>query len=123
MNARRLLISLAVLLGLLAFASALAPSPDQAEKPVIRPANAGESEVVDARLPRDKPVRARVGDLVELTVTTTEPETVQFPALADVEVAEPASPARFSFYADRPGRFPVLFSDSNEEAGVIEVRR
>jgi len=123
MNRRRYLTALAVLAATLLLLGSLAPRPDQAPKPAGAPSTVASSETIDAQLPRDGLVRARVGDLVELAVTSARPEGVEFPALGELEAAAPGAPARFSFYADRTGRFPVLVGEEGKEAGAVEVRR
>ena len=92
--------------------------PAQAER--ADPPRAVVSRI--ARLPRDEAVRARVGDLVALTVTSKRPDSVEIPTLGLSEAVAPEAPAQLDFLADRPGRHPVVLSLSGARAGEIVVR-
>jgi hypothetical protein len=76
---------------------------------------------VAATMPEDETVDLRVGDLLELTVRATERGTVEVPALGKIEPVGPDAPARFTFYASRPGRYPVRLLDTDEVLGEIVV--
>jgi hypothetical protein len=124
MAGRRILlfITLLLLIGVMASAIAprerqLAPPPTQSEAvPEVPPAR-----VVDGRLPRDKEVRARVGDVVQLSVTHDGRDVAQIVALGLDEPVEAGLPARFVFDADREGRFAVSLRYARERLGVVRV--
>lgn len=125
---RRVAILFAVLFVASAVVTIVAPRPDPADDPTprtspTRPGGADVTAAVRATLPRDKVVRANVGDLVELTVTSAEPDSATLPAFGLTDASGPEEPARFSFLADRPGRFDVRLLLSGEAAGRIVVRR
>lgn len=123
---RRVALLFAVLL-VLTVVAIVAPRPQPADDPTPRtsPATTGGGDVtaaVRATLPRDKIVRAKVGDLVEIAVTSTEPDSASVQEFGLTEAAARGAPARFSFLADRPGRFDVTLLLSDEPAGRIVVR-
>jgi hypothetical protein len=75
---------------------------------------------VTAELPSSQQVRARVGDLVRLSVRTPEPTEVTIDALG---VSAPASrevPGDVEFVASDPGRYPVL-ADGEASLGEVVV--
>ncbi len=76
---------------------------------------------VVATMPEDTTVDLRVGDVLELTVRSTERGSVEVPVLGQIEPVGPDAPARFSFYAARPGRYPVRMLDTDEVLGEIVV--
>jgi hypothetical protein len=124
MAGRRILlfVTLLLLIGVMASAIApreqqLAPAPPQSE-PTPPPASA---RVVDGRLPRDEVVRARVGDVVQLSVTHNGRDVAQILALGLDEPVESGLPARFVFDADHEGRFAVSLRYARERLGVIRV--
>jgi len=124
---RRVAILFAVLLMLSAALTALAPrreSDDDNRATTPPPATTARDDVtaaVRATLPRDRIVRARVGDNVELTVTAREPDSATIDALGLTDSAIPGAPAQFSFRADRAGTFPVMLTLSGRRAGRVVV--
>lgn len=133
---RRIAILFAVLLVASAALTAVAPRPDPAddERPTssapVTPAPTREGEdgagnVTDAvrgTLPREKIVRARVGDNIELTVTARELDSATVDGFGLTDAASPGAPAQFSFRADRSGNFPVTLTLSGRRVGRIVVR-
>ena len=120
---RRLLLIFAFMLLVIGLAGGFAPREEQAVKPPDRPAvapGAGEG-VVRGDLPEDETVEARVGDLVELTVTARGPDSVAIAGLGLTEGVAPGAPAQLSFLADRPGRFPVSLTLSDRRVGSVVV--
>jgi hypothetical protein len=144
MFARRLLVLVAVLMGLTALAASLAPPPPAQRgrspsapsatptpHPAATPAPAAGTApepgaTVRARIsasrsavPRD--VRAAEGDLVDLVVSGDVVDTVEIPGQAVLEPIDPDSPALVQLYADTPGRFPILLLDANRRIGTLLV--
>lgn len=68
---------------------------------------ASAGETVDAKAPTDEPVRARVGDLVQLTVTLKEADTVVLDAFGVHEDVGPGVPMLVPIVAQRPGTFEI----------------
>ncbi len=96
-----------------------APAPPQFGQPAPPSGEGGRD--VEATMPDDTTVDLRVGDLLELTVTSEERGTVQVAALGEVEPVAPDAPARFTFYAARPGTYEVRLLDTDEVLGEIVV--
>jgi hypothetical protein len=125
MAGRRLLLFVVLLLVVAAVASAIAPRREDAAPRTVTPAvpaPAAAARVVEAALPKDKRVRARVGDIVQLDVTHTAQDEVQIVALGLSEPVEPGIAAQFVFDADREGRFAVTLRDAAKRVGTVEVR-
>jgi len=121
--ARRLLLFASLLLLVSALSSALRPREDDGSGGRSNPAvPAGSSERVRASLPADDPVRADVGDVVELTVRTEEAERAEIRDLGIDGPADPGLPATLLVLADRPGEFPVTLRYSGLRVGTLEVR-
>jgi hypothetical protein len=123
---RRVTIVLAGLLALTAVVVIAVPRPERADNSTPRTGGTtaadGDSETVQGTLPRDKVVRARVGDLVELTVTATQPDSASVPEFGLTDGTSPGAPARFSFLADHAGRFQVRLQLTNERVGWLRVK-
>jgi len=124
---RRAAILLAFLLVLSAVLTAVAPrrDPNPESGPTTpapaTPAREDVTAAVRKTLPRDRVVRARVGDNIELTVTAREPDSATIDALGLTDAAGPGAPAQFSFRADRAGTFPVMLTLSGRRAGRVVV--
>ena len=126
--ARRLLIALAVLMGLTALAAGVAPRRPVpggfgAEAPPV--ASAGQpprplERVLDADAAGQR-VRARVGQPVVIEVRTDVLDTVSLAEYGN-QPAEPDSPARFELLADTPGRYAIDLLEAGRRIGVLEVR-
>jgi hypothetical protein len=86
--------------------------------PVTPPA-----DVVRASLPGRRDVRARVGDIVEVTVEHDAQDIVQVLALGIEEPVEPGIPAQLVFDADRPGRFAVTLREAGRRIGTVDVKQ
>jgi hypothetical protein len=78
--------------------------------------------VVVARVPGDKDVRAKVGDVVQVEVAHDAADVVQVTALGLSEPVEPDIAAELVFDADRPGRFAITLRDAQRRVGTIDVR-
>ncbi len=125
---RRVTLLFAGLLVLSAVVAIVAPQPELADDttPRTSPTTAtGEDATAAVRgtLPRDKVVSVKVGELVELTVTSAKPDSASLQAFGLTDATGPDEPARFSFIADRPGRFDVTLLLSGKSVGRVVVRR
>ncbi len=120
MPGRRTLAVLTVLLTALAVGAALEAGDrdERSETPLPPSSSAGSraSRRIVARIaaasPRPPTVRARVGDLVKVTVTSRATGAVTVDGYDRVEPVDAQSPARFSFIAERAGSFPMRFRES-----------
>jgi hypothetical protein len=129
MVARRLLIVLAVLLGLTALAAGVAPrerlsgdsgSATATPAPTRSAASGRVQKTLDAGAMGQRVV-ARVGQTVVLTVRSHTLETVSLGEIG-VHTAEPGSPARFELLADVPGTYALDALESEHQIGVLEIR-
>jgi hypothetical protein len=133
---RRLLLLIAVLVGLTAVAGSIAPGPASLQPTATAPPpQPSEATSRPARvLPRtvhaalsaapDRPARrisARLGDHVSITVRDENIDTV---ALGDVDIepVERALPARFDLMADDAGTYPLVLVDAGRRIGTLVVR-
>lgn len=138
MLGRRLLLLFAVLLGLTALVTSLAPRPSApaggADAPVSTPSPAPTRTTQD-RLPSRRlertisadagrsraHVRARAGDVLALTVRGDMLDGVEIDGLGKIEPISPDSPARFEMLLDAPGEFRVKLLDAQRAVGLIDV--
>jgi hypothetical protein len=129
MLARRLLILLAVLMGLTALASGVAP-----RQPVPR-SGAGSSpsttateslpaieEIVDAAAAEPARIVVDEGRTLVLEVRSAELDSVSLEGLDRIEAVDPDSPARFELLAEPPGSYPIQLVDAGRELGTLEIR-
>jgi hypothetical protein len=126
--ARRLLIVLAVVIGLTALASGVAPREpvvrDDGSTPPVPPAGASRPDVVERTLAADETgqrVVARVGQTVVITIEGTALDTVRLAEYGD-ETVEAASPARFELLADVPGSYAIDLLEAGRRIGTLEIR-
>jgi hypothetical protein len=138
MLGRRLLVLMAVLLGLTALATSLAPrpgvsgrgsaTPAPAPSAESRPAGGAEpSRVVERTLVADPGARpavvlAHVGDTVRLMVKGDILDSVELEGFDEIEPVEPGSPARFELLADEPGTHALRLIDADRQIGRLEIR-
>ena len=128
MLARRLLILLAVLMGLTALAAGVAPRrplpQDEPSTPQASTAQPVQKPLVRT-LSADEPSGRRIvvtrGRLVQLTVTGDVVDSVQLGDL-QVHALDPESPAHFELLADVPGSYPITLLDAQQRLGVLEVK-
>ena len=131
MLGRRFLILVAVLMGLTALAASVAPRQpadrEDRREATATPAQASGSPTfttVEKELSTldgdDARVTVREGDLVELTVSGPESDSVLL--LNRMETINPASPARFSLLASKPGEYPIELVDDDRQIGTLVVR-
>jgi hypothetical protein len=134
---RRLLVLFAVLLGLTALVTSLAPRPTVTRPGLAqvtptptpspapaRPATTSRRIVktmsADARHPRTT-IHARVGDVLALTVRGDLLDGVEIADAGKLEPIEPGSPARFELLLDRRGELRVDLVDAKRLIGVVDV--
>jgi hypothetical protein len=122
---RRLLLFAALLLVAISLVSAMTPSEQRfrdspganAEPPpASRPAS-----VVEASLPAERTVRARIGDVVRLSVRAPSADVVEVTSLAVEEPVDAGATAQLEFVADRAGSFPVRLREAGEAIGTLRV--
>jgi hypothetical protein len=92
------------------------PSSEVTPAPTNRPAS-----VVEASLPADRDVRARVGDVVRLTVSAPSADVVELADLALEQPVDAGVPAELVFVADQAGRFRIRLRDAGESVGTLRV--
>ena len=127
MVARRLLIVLAVLLGLTALAAGVAPRqaldpdppPPVAAAPTPSPSSGTVQKSLDAQSTGQR-IDAKLGQLVTITVKSDTLETVTLDQYGD-QTAEPDSPAMFELLADAAGSYPITLDDG-QEIGTLEIK-
>ncbi|WP_205697976.1 hypothetical protein [Conexibacter sp. SYSU D00693] len=121
MRNRRLLVALALALVAVGAISVLSSigDPEQATKP---PASSRPPAVeAEGVLPQDRTVRARVGEVVVVTVDPPVADTVEIGGIGLGSFATPQTPVRLEFVADRPGRFPVTLRLDGRRLGTVVV--
>jgi len=133
---RRMLLLVAVLMGLTALVATLAP-PERARRgPLERATPTAEAAQpratftagpdVTATLSTDpdrKPrtLRAELGDRVAIVVDSAIADSVSLGDL-DIQPTEPGLPARFELLADTPGSYPLVALSSDHRIGTLEIR-
>ena len=129
MVARRLLIVLAVLLGLTALAAGVAPrerlgtSSGGTPAPAATPGAVAHGTVertLDAGATGQRVV-ARVGQTIELTIKSDTLQSVSLDDYGDRTV-EADSPAHFELLADVPGSYGIDLLDPVRRIGTLEIR-
>ena len=139
MLGRRLLLLVAVLLATGAIAAALTPRElrDEERKTtattpaVVPPSATGGTgaaareltRTVDAEGREPAVVRARVGDLVRLSVRASSPGVVELVGTGRFDTVDASTPARFEFFAERPGSYPIHLPEADRDAGRLLVER
>src|SRR5262245_36947588 len=113
MLGRRLLLLVALLLAVGAIAAALTPrdlrgpsettatTPTTKTRPTQAVGGTAAHEVtqtVDSQGPEEAVVRARVGDLVHLTVEVPSPDVVELDGMGRFAPADASTPAKFDFF-------------------------
>jgi hypothetical protein len=123
---RRLLFFAVLLIVGASLVSAMAPRDrrsDSSNSAFDPSASSPPASVVEASLPGDKDVRARVGDVIHLLVRAPSADVVQLTSLAVEEPVDAGQPAELVFVADRAGRFRVSLRDAGESIGTLSVTR
>jgi hypothetical protein len=133
MFGRRLIILVAVLMGLTALAASVAPPPRTERRgdatpspsPTADARTAPSARTVTAKIDVDAapsaPVRARVGDTVVLDVSGDVVGAVVVTGLPAIEPIDPDTPAHLELFADAPGRFPIRLLDQGRDVGILDV--
>jgi hypothetical protein len=122
--ARRLLVPVSLVFLVLLILGSLAPTDstrtDTTTTPVP-PAGGSPPRTVQATMPPNDEVRARVGDLVNITVESDTPGGVEMPDFGESEPVAPGAPAMFDVLPSEPGRFAVVSTDTGKQLGVLVV--
>lgn len=140
---RRLLLFVAVLLGLTALAASIAPRESTREggnepaqvKPLPSPSpSPGAARrqppppgvdvraTLSERALKTRRVRARVGQVVRLEVQAFSTDFVAIKDIGVMEPTDPDAPTELEFLADRTGTFAVTVSERDRPIGVIDVQ-
>jgi hypothetical protein len=146
MMGRRLLLLVAVLMGLTALAASVAPRNTGTDEPATPPGRPGtvaeptttpelspaaptpaEGDVVEETLSAAEGaspvrVRARPGQTVKLEIQGQVFDEVVLTGLDRVEAIAPEAPARFEIYTDQTGRFEIRLLQANRRLGELLVR-
>ena len=129
MLGRRFLILVAVLMGMTALAASVAPrqpvAPQDRQESTPTPAPAGTPTLVRVQkeistTDADARVSVREGDLVELTISGRERDSVRM--LDRMDTIHPKSPARFSLLAGEPGEYPIELVEADRRIGTLVIR-
>jgi hypothetical protein len=139
MLGRRLLLLVAVLLATGAIAAALTPrelrttdrKTTATTPPVVAPGASGGTGAAAREITRSVDVegrepavvRARVGDLIRLSVKAASPDVVELVGTGRFEAVDAATPARFEFFAERPGSYPIHLQEADRDVGRLLVER
>jgi hypothetical protein len=118
---RRLLFFAVFVIVAASATSAMAPRERRVRDPPGAHAPPPPASVVEASLPSDRDVRARVGDVVRLSVRAPSADVVEVTSLAVEEPVDAGAPAELIFVADRAGRFPVRLRDAGEAIGTLRI--
>jgi hypothetical protein len=127
MLGRRFLILVAVQMGMTALAASVAPrqpvSERERQEATSTPAPEGTSTlatVEEELTTADADVTVDQGDLVELTISGPERDSVML--LDRMDTIHPESPARFSLLAGEPGEYPIELVDADRQIGTLTIR-
>jgi hypothetical protein len=122
---RRLLLFAVLLVVGASLVSAMASrdrrADDSPDAGAASSASAPPASVVEASLPRDKEVRARVGEVVRLLVSAPAADVVELSTLGVEEPVDADQPTELLFVADRAGRFHVRLREADESIGTVRV--
>jgi len=129
MRNRRLLIAVAVLMGITALTAGLTAPPSRRGVPVVPtptpgPAAADAAVVqrtLDAGAAEPQTVVVDEGDALELSVRATVLDAVELDGFGQVEAVSPDSPAVFDVLADTAGSYPVVLTGTGRRVGVVRV--
>jgi hypothetical protein len=124
MSTRRILLPVVLLfLGLLILGS-LAPR-SRTRSGVAPPdtplTGAQAPRTITGEMPAQGVVRARPGDVVDLTVSSDVAGGVEIPQFGVAEPVAPGSPAFFSVLPSQPGTYVVQLSETGRVLGRIQV--
>jgi hypothetical protein len=127
MVARRLLIFVAILMGLTALAAGLAAPQNQ--KPIATPesdrpgAVRTASPLVEREIDIAEPqtIAVNEGDEVRLTVSGDALDVVELVGLDLLQPIAPETPAVFDLNADDAGSYPIRLVETGRRAGRLRV--
>ena len=66
-------------------------------------------------------MRARVGELLHLVVRAPSPDVVEVDGIGRFDSVDPSTPARFNFFLETPGTFPISLQETGQEVGRLVV--
>jgi hypothetical protein len=118
---RRIMITMALFVVMLAVLVGSAQRETTTPLPLPPAARSSSPSVVEGRLPADKTIRAREGQVVRIDVQAVTPDVAE---IFDLAVSAPVGPgldAPLEFVADQPGRFDVTLRYSGERVGQLVV--
>lgn len=128
MQPLRLLIVATAMVAVLALVAGFAAENEQnnedrrnATETVVAPAPA-PTKVIDAYVPRAKPIVARVGQSVQLTVKLTQDDTLTIDAFGLDETIAANVPTPILFTAISPGRYDLKLQNSGKVIGQLVVK-
>jgi hypothetical protein len=122
---RRLGLWLLAMLGLLLFASAIAPRQQAATRPYPATPGAADAGPARARALTLRPggrVVAQVGDTVTLTVPLKAADSVDIVPLGLSQFGTPKTPAKLQFFAWPAGTYAVTSNNTGETIGTLVVQ-
>ena len=90
-------------------------SPDRAEGKLV-------PGLIDAGSRKREAVRIRLGDQLELRVTSPRPDQVEIPRLGELEDVDPDAPAHFDLLPFEVGSYPVRLVEADRTIGRVEVK-
>jgi hypothetical protein len=137
MLSRRLLVLFAVLLGLTALVTSVAPRPSGLRPGLAQPtpeamATPAPTQTSSRRIVKTisadegrsrTRIRARVGDVLALTVRGDMLDSVEIDQIGEVKPIEPGSPAHFEALLDHRGELRISLVDAARLVGVVDVAR
>ncbi len=71
---------------------------------------------------RVEPIRAKLGQRVMLSVTSSTPDQVEVSGYGLIKPLSERASARFDFIADIPGKHKIKLLDSGNEIGLLVVK-
>ena len=127
MLARRLLIFVAILMGLTALAAGLATPPPRSSQgtqgPVLGTPAKPAPAPVEATLSLSEPRTIAVDEGAELRLSVQGDalDAVEIAGLGQLEAIAPDTPAAFDILADRPGTYPIRLVGPDRRVGRLRV--
>ncbi len=124
---RRMLLIVAILMGITALTAGLSapPRPPPPPPPGASPRPAGGAPAAVRRTldagGRARTVAVEEGDHVVLTVRSDLTDTVEVVGLDRLAPVAPGLPATFDILADRPGLYPVVLTADGGRLGALRV--
>ncbi|CAB4922614.1 unannotated protein [freshwater metagenome] len=97
------------------------PTQTSAPAPAVTTTPAPAQAPLQASLPSQKPVSARSGQIIELSVQSATPDIAR---IRDLGVSVPVGPGlegTATFSAGAPGRYAVTLELAGQEIGAIDV--